>query len=90
MTMDTVWLKVDGGRVEPALREALAKLDAAGGEVILDFSSVHRIDSGGLRALEEYAAAHDDCGRIVLRGVAVDVYKAIQLVKLAPRYSFQA
>ncbi len=44
MTMIDVWVEIDGNRVAEALHEAGEKLDSAGGDVFLDFSSVHRID----------------------------------------------
>ena len=44
MAMMAVWLKIDEERVVQALQEAGEKLDSAEGEVMLDFSSVRRID----------------------------------------------
>ena len=46
-----------------ALQEAGEKLDGAEGEVVLDFSSVRRIDPSAVRALEELAGMADDKGR---------------------------
>jgi len=91
MPMNTVWLEIDREHVVHALQEALGKLDGVGGEVGLDFSSVHRIDPSALRAMETLASAADDKGtKVVLRGVNVDVYKVLKLMKLAPRFSFLA
>ena len=87
--MNTVWLEIDGNRVAHALQEALGKLDGAGSEVVLDFSSVHRIDSSALMALESLAqAAGDKTSKVMLRGVNADVYKVLKLVRLARRFSF--
>jgi anti-anti-sigma regulatory factor len=89
--MNTVSLKIDGELVAHALQEALANLDGAGGEVVLDFSSVHRIDPSALRAMENFAGAVDDKGaKVVLSGVNVDIYRVLKLMKLAPRFSFRA
>jgi anti-anti-sigma regulatory factor len=89
MTTNTVWLKIDGERVTPALQEALAKLDNAGGEVVLDFCDVHRIDPGAIGVMEKLAGiAGGNTVKIVLHGVNVDIYKVLKLVKLAPRFSF--
>jgi anti-anti-sigma regulatory factor len=89
MTMDAVWLKIDGERVRADLQEVLEKLDSDREEIILDFSSVHRIDAGALGDMDELAAeAHDKSVRVVLRGVHADVYKVLKLVKLAARFSF--
>lgn len=71
------------------LQDAREKLDCAEGQVVLDFSSVRRIDPSALRALEEFAGTADDKDvKVVLRGVNVDIYKVLKLVRLAPRFSF--
>ncbi|MGA2593637.1 MAG: STAS domain-containing protein [Bryobacteraceae bacterium] len=89
MTTNAVWLKIDGERVAPALQEALAKLDNAGGEMVLDFCDVHRIDPGAIGELEKLAGIADGKSvKIVLHGVSVDIYKVLKLAKLAPRFSF--
>jgi anti-anti-sigma regulatory factor len=57
--------------------------------VVLDFSSVRRIDPSVLRAMEEFAGKADNKGvKVVLRGVNVDVYKVLTLVNLTSRFSF--
>jgi anti-anti-sigma regulatory factor len=82
-------LEVDGERVVHALQEAGEKLDRADGEVVLDFSSVRRIDPGAVREMERLADIADDKAvKVVLRGVNIDIYKVLKLVKLAPRFSF--
>lgn len=74
---------------ESWLQEALEKLASAEGEIVLDFSSVRRVDPGALRVMEKLAgAAGDKAVKVVLRGVNVDVYKALKLIRLAPRFSF--
>jgi anti-anti-sigma regulatory factor len=89
MAITAAWLKIDEQRVVQALQEAGEKLDSAEGEVVLDFSSVLRIDGSGLRALEECAHTADDKAvKVTLRGVNVGVYKVLKLVKLASRFSF--
>jgi anti-anti-sigma regulatory factor len=96
MAMIDVGCKIDGFRIEEdrvvqGLLEAGKTLDSAAGEVVLDFSSVRRIDASALRALEEFAVVADDQGvRAVLSGVNVGVYKVLKLVKLASRFSFAA
>ena len=89
MTMIAAWLSIEENNVVPALQEAAAKLEGAGGEVVLDFVSVRRIDSSALRELEELASLADKYAvKVVLRGINVDVYKVLKLVKLAPRFTF--
>jgi anti-anti-sigma regulatory factor len=71
------------------VQQAAKQLESTGGEVFLDFSSVRRIDSSSLRAIEELAStAEQKDVKVVLRGVSVDVYKVLKLMKLASRFSF--
>ena len=89
MAMTTVFLELDETHLVPALREAGEKLAGTEGEVVLDLSSVVRIDSNGLRGLEEFAHYADGKNvKIALRGVNVDVYKVLKLIKLTRRFSF--
>jgi len=87
--MIAVFLNIDEMRMVPALREAGDKLNGTEGEAVLDFSCVRRIDSSALRAMEEFARVADDKNvKIALRGVNVDVYKVLKLVKLTRRFTF--
>lgn len=89
MSAIALFLNIDEKRVAPALQEAADTLDSAEGEAVLDFSSVRQIDSGALRALEDVARVADEKDvKVVLRGVNVDVYKVLKLVKLTQRFSF--
>jgi anti-anti-sigma regulatory factor len=89
MATIAVWLKIDEEHVVQALQEAGETLDSAGGEVLLDFSSVRRIVPNVLRVMEEFVGIADNKGvKVVLRGVNVDVYRVFKLVKLASRFSF--
>jgi len=89
MAMTTVWLKIDMERVVQSLQDAGRKLGGVEDELVLDFSSVLRVDSSALRAMAEFAAVADDNGvKIVLRGVRTDIYKVLKMVKLASRFSF--
>ena len=89
MPMIAVFLNIDEKRVVLDLREAGKNLDCTQGEAVLDFSSVRRIDSTALQALDEFARIADDKAvKIVLRSVNVDVYKVLKLVRLAHRFSF--
>jgi anti-anti-sigma regulatory factor len=89
MATSAVMLKLDGESVAHGLQAARNKLDGADGELVFDFSSVQRIDPIALSALKELAEAADGKAvKLVLRGVNVDVYKVLKLVKLAARFSF--
>lgn len=84
-------LKVDEKQMVQALQEMGNKLDASGAELVVDFSAVRRIDCQAVRAIEGLAReAENKAVKIVLRGVNVDVYKVLKLVKLASRFSFAA
>lgn len=88
MSTIALCLVINEERVVPALQQALDSLDGSQVEAVLEFSSVRRIDSAALRALEEFAQVADEKNiKIVLRGVNVDVYKVLKLVKLAQRFS---
>ena len=91
MATNTVWVKVEGNGVVQAFEEAREKLANDDAEVVVDFCSVYRIDSGALRALEDIADAGDGKGtKVVLSGVNIDIYKVLKLTKLAPRFVFRA
>jgi len=82
--------KIDGDRVDDCLLEACAKVDRGEGETVLDFSSVRRVDAKALRAMEELANLADAKAiKIGLRGVNVEIYKVLKLVKLAQRFCFE-
>jgi anti-anti-sigma regulatory factor len=89
MPMIPVFLNIAEERVVLDLQEAGENLDCTQGEAVLDFSSVRRIDSSALQAIEDFARIADEKAvKIVLRGVSVDIYKVFKLVKLAHRFSF--
>jgi len=82
-------VNIEEARAAPLLQEAGERLDGAEGEAVLDFSAVRRVDASTLRALEELARmAEKKAVKVVLRGVDVDVYKVLKLVKLTRRFSF--
>jgi anti-anti-sigma regulatory factor len=91
MPANALWIHIDGDRVVQSLLEAQEKLDIADSELALDFSSVQRMDVAALGTLEKLAsAAGTKPAKVVLRGVNVEVYKVLKLLKLAPRFSFTA
>lgn len=89
MAMIALQHKIDAERVVPSLDEVREKLDGTDGEIILDFSSVCRIDACALRAMEKLAAGAESKGvKLVLRGASTDVYRVLKLMKLTPRFSY--
>jgi anti-anti-sigma regulatory factor len=90
MPIDAVCLKIENESVAPALRDAAEKLGGADTELILDFSSVQRIQPSALSAMEQLARTAAEKGaKVILRGVNVDVYKVLKLTRLAARFSFE-
>ncbi len=91
MTTNAECLEIDGERVVETLQAASETLDSVKGNVVLDFSSVRRIDPSVIQALEKLASVADGkTVKVVLRGVNVDIYKVLKLVKLTSRFSFLA
>ncbi len=90
MPTKSVLHSIDEQRVVLSLREAVEKLDGGTGEVVVDLSDLRRIDTPGLKSLDELArAAEAKVIKVVLRGANVDVYKALKLGKLTQRFSFE-
>jgi len=84
-----MWMKIDEKIAPASLREAGKKFEANLGEVTLDFSSVTRLDAATLRELGELSRiAGEKAVNVNLRGVNVDVYKVLKLVKLTQKFSF--
>jgi len=72
-----------------AVELAVEKLTSGQRETLIDFSFVHRIDASALRALEGLARLADEKSvTVTLKGVSVDVYKVLKLVRLTRRFSF--
>jgi anti-anti-sigma regulatory factor len=89
MTTIAEWYKVDGEHLAQSLNEIREKLNSAEGEAVLDFSSVARIDTTGLRAMEELATALQAKNlKLQLRAVNVAVYKVLKLARLSQQFSF--
>jgi anti-anti-sigma regulatory factor len=89
MATNIASIEIDNQRVSGSLRDALANMEQAGREMVLDFSSVERLDTGALSALQELAGAADGKGvTVALSGVGIELYRVLKLTKLAPRFSY--
>jgi anti-anti-sigma regulatory factor len=89
MATVSVWPNIDEKNLVPALQEVAANLESGDKEVLLDFSAVRRVDAPALAAIEALAkAAGEKSVKVVWRGVNVNVYRVLKLVKLAGRFSF--
>jgi anti-anti-sigma regulatory factor len=88
MVMSIVSLKLDGADLVEALQAAAQKVEAMEGDMILDFSSVRRVNPAALSAMSDFADTADERSvNVVLRGVNVDVYRVLKLARLAQRFS---
>ncbi len=84
-----VMRKLEEPSLAAALLETSDELPSAGGEILLDFSAVRRLDSRSLAALQSLATLADaKAATIVLRGLTVEIYKVLTLMKLTPHFSF--
>ena len=71
------------------IQEAIAKVNSGQSEVILDFSSVRRIDTNMVGALEELARlAGSTSAKVVLRAVNTDIYRVLKQLKLTQCFTF--
>ena len=69
--------------------EAIEQVTRAGGELVLDFSSMVKIDTATATAMEELADLGDRSSvRVALRGVNVGIYRALKLLHVANRFSY--
>ena len=83
-------LRIDSAGIGSLLQQATEDLRQSANHVVVDFTSVHRIDPRSLTMLEQLAAEAESKNlRVTLRGVNVDVYKVMKLAQLAPRFAFQ-
>ncbi len=77
------------GSIVSALKNVASGLTGDQRELTMDFSSVERIDSRAVQALEQLAHKADEKKlKVVLRGVNIHVYKALKLVRLTRRFAF--
>ena len=89
MATIAVWIRVEEECIVQSLRDTGQRLGGVDGEVTLDLSAVNRIDASALSAMAELASIADDKGiKVVLRGVNVEIYRVLKLLKLASRFSF--
>ena len=91
MTVNSACLEIDPVCVELILRtKAVDMVNSAEGEVVLDFSSVLRIDAAAATAFGDLAGlAAQRSVRIVLRSVNIRIYKALNLLKLVRSFTFE-
>lgn len=83
-------LRIDSAGLAGLIQQASEDLKHAAKDVVVDLSSVRRIDPCSIRLLEQLAGeAQKKKVAVTLRGVNVDVYKVMKLAQLASHFSFQ-
>jgi anti-anti-sigma regulatory factor len=88
MGISSTIVNIDQQRVTAALDQAAKKLNSEA-EVALDLSSVRRLDASDVQRLENFArVANEKKVKVLLRGVNVDIYKALKLTKLSGEFWF--
>jgi anti-anti-sigma regulatory factor len=71
------------------IQQAIEKVKSGQSEVVLDFSSVLRIDANVVGAMEELAGLADGKSvKVVLRAVNTDVYRVLKQLKLTRQFTF--
>lgn len=89
MAMISEWVKIDAVRMADSFSSAGERLSTADGELVLDFSSIQRIDSGALASLSQLSeAAEQKNVRLVLRGTNIDIYRVLKLARIDTRFTF--
>jgi anti-anti-sigma regulatory factor len=87
MTPVAEWIKIDELKIAADLNAAYHKLNASDGELVLDWTSVARIDTAGLSALEKLALAADEKKiKLTFRGLNIDIYRVLKLARLSDRF----
>ncbi len=85
----SVILKSEKDDLIRSLGESRDQLDGAGGEIVLNFSAVRRVDADVLYAMQQLADAAEGKGvKLALQSVNGDIYKVLKLLKLAPRFRY--
>ena len=86
-----ILVSLEDGALAAELEQAIAMLENGEREVVLDFSSVHRLSAGEVRAIDEFTRTAEDKGvKVRVRGLGVDLYRALKLARLSSRLSLVA
>ncbi len=81
--------KIDHEHVLKSLQECEDKVRDPQGELLLDFTTVEKLDTSSLRELEKLAGIMErQKAKLVLRGVNVSLYKVLKLARLTDHLRF--
>lgn len=88
MAITPTIVNIDQQRITATLDQAAKKLGSSE-QVVLDFSSVRRLNASDVKLLEDFArVANEKKIKVLLRGVNVDIYKALKLTQLTGEFWF--
>lgn len=89
MATSAVWIKADDATFAQKVTQLCAELADTNGEVVIDLSSVRRIGTDELKAVEQLAKkARENDKKLTLRGVNVGVYKVLKVAKVTTHFCF--
>ncbi|HUO16811.1 MAG TPA: hypothetical protein VMX38_17640 [Verrucomicrobiae bacterium] len=71
-----------------SLEKAAQDLEKHADEIVIDFSSVRRIGTNGLKRMEALSTSARGHATVVLKDVCVDVYRTLKLLNLNRCFSF--
>ncbi len=93
--MSATTLKIENSQTQTStptskmLSDAKDQVASGDGDIVLDFSAIDRIEPDSVLLMNQLAEkAEEKSVKVTLRGVNVDVYKVLKLVKLAHRFAF--
>jgi anti-anti-sigma regulatory factor len=91
MATVAILVSLEDGALAAELEKAIATLENGEREVVLDFSSVHRLSAGEVHAIDGFTRTAEDKGvKVRVRGLGVDLYRALKLARLSSRLSLVA
>ena len=84
-------VNLEDGTLAAALEEVSGRLENGGRHLVLDFSSVERLSTAEVHAIDEFTRTADEKGvKVIIRGLDVELYRALKLAKLPVRLSLIA
>jgi anti-anti-sigma regulatory factor len=86
-----ILVSLEDGALAAELEEASSRLENGEREVVLDFSSVHRLSAAEVHAIDEFTRAAEEKGiKVMERALGVDLYRALKLARQSSRLSLVA
>lgn len=91
MATVAVLVKLEEGTLAATLEEASGRLEDGEREVVVDFSSIDRLSAVEMHAIDEFTRTAEEKGlKVIVRGLGVDLYRALKLARLSSRLALVA